>query len=80
MWLGALSNALLKIHYKDEIEKQMVGFQSTQKPRVAIRNIIVHSYLFIHSECDMLAISRFPVYQRTGLSTLLNPGSFRSSQ
>lgn len=36
----------------------MGGFQSTQKPRVAIRNIIVHSYLFIQSVVCWLALRR----------------------
>jgi hypothetical protein len=34
----------------------MVGFQSTQKPHIAIRNIIVHSYLFIQSVICWLAL------------------------
>lgn len=34
----------------------MGAFQSTQKPRVAIRNIIVHSYLFIPSVGYWLAL------------------------
>lgn len=38
----------------------MVGFQLTQKPRVAIRNIIVHSYLFIQSViCGLALHSQF---------------------
>lgn len=43
----------------------MIGFQQTQKPRGALGNIIVHSYLFIQSVICWLAL-RFQFTREQG--------------
>lgn len=57
---------------------QMIGFSVDPQTTLIYKKHIVHSYFFLQS--DMFTRSTFSVYQSTGISTLLNPGSFRSSQ